>query len=284
LVGNNINRSSFTSKKQNDIVSINVYMRDNRYSDIVFKPKKYLFDLSLIKSDIGYKNAVPNRNESFSKLVERINLEDVADIMKVKQVSLNDLHTNTSYRFLNKDELKEMIINHVQSDLLATYIRFLSSLDLTEKTYTVKDIQIGTSTNEGFQKIIKGYINSFTNNQLNQSLNFQQILLDPLIDEETKDIVRLSTFGSITFEPSILRQKTISSKLFDRVFHLPLTVEFFEIDENQTRSTQNGYNALRQDFLQDKLFRFRDRLFLKLSSDEDIIFSDFFVNVETIED
>ena len=186
---------------------------------------------------------------------------------------------------MNRDEIKEMVLNHVQSDLLATYVRFLSGLDLTEGTYSKKDIQIGVSTNTNFQNIIKGYVNSFTNNELNQSLTFEQILLDPSIDEETKDIVRLATFGSITFEPSVIRQKTINAKLFDRVFHVPLTVEFFEIDEEQTNSTQNGSNALKQDFIQDKLFRFsNDRLFMRLSSDEDIVFSDFFVTIETVED
>lgn len=283
--GEQINRTTFTINKQSDIVALNVYKRDNQYSDIVFKPKRYLFDLSLMKDDTAYKLAQPRHTDSFiNAVVPRVSLQDISNITNIKSVSLNNLTKDNSYTSrLSSDSIKELVLNHVQSDLLATYISFLSGMNLNEKTFTQTDIVRGQSINSEFTSIIKRYISDFFDESLSSSKTFDEILKDPSVDNQIKDIIRLATFGSLTFEPGVIYEKVIKPKLFDRVFHIPLTVEFFEIDEIETNSTQNGYNALKQDSIQEKLVKFGDRLFMKLNDEEQVVFSDFFVTVETVQ-
>lgn len=290
IVGEAINRTTFSSNRQNDIVSLNVYKRDNRYSDIVFKPKQYLFDLSLTKDDIAYKNANPRTTDSFvSRIVPNLKLQDISQVTSPKTVSANDLKKDATYASLvNTDAIDELVLNHIQSDLMATYVSFLSGMNLTEKTFTGTEVATGTaSINQNFTLLIKRYIQETLGESVDPAATFNDILNDSSvdIDQRIKDIVRLATFGSITFDPSVIQGRITKPKLFDRVFHIPLTVEFFEVDEDQTNSTQNGYNALKQDSIQDKLFRFSNgRLFMRLNDEEEVVFSDFFVTIETMND
>ena len=105
---------------------------------------------------------------------------------------------------------------------------------------------------------------------------------NPDVDDDTKDTLRLLTYGSIVFEPNVLRQQVVSNKLFDRVFHIPVGIENYEIDEMLTNSTESGRMSLKQSFVQDNTVRTSDgKLIMQTSGENDIIFNDFFVTIET---
>ena len=106
------------------------------------------------------------------------------------------------------------------------------------------------------------------------------------MDFGVQDIIRLIAFGSQMFEPASVRQQIVGSKLFDRVFHIPVTTENFEVDFDLTRSTESGRKAILQNFIQQRILETSDgRLVFSNQSLEsaqaDIVFADFFVTIET---
>ena len=89
--------------------------------------------------------------------------------------------------------------------------------------------------------------------------------------------------------PMTERDRILKPKKFDRVFHLPVSLDDFEIDVEAMESSIVGTQALKKSALQKE---FRDRrvyresdagrpVFLKRRTDRDIIFEDFFVTLES---
>ena len=73
-----INENSFKDK-QFDVVSVNVYKRDARFDDIVFKPQSFLFDLSLFE-EIGLRGLQVTRNERFDRILQRVRIKDFENL------------------------------------------------------------------------------------------------------------------------------------------------------------------------------------------------------------
>lgn len=141
---NNLKKSTFI-EKQNDIVQVVIYKVDLENSDIVYKPKRFLFELSRF----------PVRNDRyFLPLPERPSLDDIvhaiptrdfgqspARATEVTYWSLNtdDLHRgrkaafdDESYSFLSQREKAEIIHNHVVSYLSEVYVRLLTGVTLAD--------------------------------------------------------------------------------------------------------------------------------------------------------
>lgn len=275
-----INKESFF-EKQSDVIKINVYKRDARFDDIVFKPKSYIFDLSLFQTTSGMLTSEPRRRENYSRVARRVSLTDYENLLNKQQITIDSIEQDDRYSFLTLRQKQEMLANHLQSSLLELYINYLTGLKVNEKSFLVNDVTPGTQLNASLEALVRRYIIEVFGEEV-PDRPVAELLNDVELDDDVKDILRLSTFGSILFEPPLLRQKTVGAKLFDRVFHLPLRVENFEVDQELTNSTISGKLALLQNVVQNRIVETRDgRLVFRPSDENEVIFTDFFVTVET---
>jgi hypothetical protein len=113
----------------------------------------------------------------------------------------------------------------------------------------------------------------------NQSVD---LLLQNLnLDQETKDTLRLLSYGNLVFQSSFVKRKVLDPKLFDRVFHLPINTDDFEIDVEQTISTEAGRNTYTKNSVQSMIYDVNGKKYLKPKGRNDMIFEDYFVVIET---
>lgn len=277
-----INKESFFDR-QSDVIKINIYKRDSRFGDIVFKPKTYLFDLSLFQTAQEIKRIQPREGETFQQLLGRNRISDFQVPGKKETATLETLMSNATYSFLGDAQKTNLFYNHVQSYLLETYLMLMTGMKLREETFITDDIgDYGIALNPKLESALKGYVqNTYGENLNNQTI--QQILTSTTVNLEAKDVVNLFTYGSKKFEPSIMRKQVVGPKLFDRVFHIPMSTENFEVDFNLTRATESGRQALVQNFIQEKISETSDGKMLFQSTDQldDVVFADFFASIET---
>lgn len=145
-------RGSFT-KKQEDIVSVNVYKVDLQNTDIVYKPLKFLFELSRypIRTTKSYLDVSTNMTlDDLVKVVPTRNF-DFSDQTSVgvsywapKATVVNGLKaafTGSDYDFLSDDEKGQIVKNHISSYLIETYIRMLTGMSLNEGSFDLREIE-----------------------------------------------------------------------------------------------------------------------------------------------
>lgn len=144
-------KSSFADK-QTDIVQVVVYKVDLENSDIVYKPQRFLFELSRfpVKND-GY----------FLPLSDKPSIEDIINAIPTRDATQNvnddrnainywtskntDL-TNykpalngDEYEFLSQREKFEIVKNHVYSHLLEVYTKLLTGISLADYHFDLVD-------------------------------------------------------------------------------------------------------------------------------------------------
>lgn len=141
---NNLKKSTFVDK-QNDIVQVVVYKVDLQNSDIVYKPKRLLFELSRfpVRND-RYFLGIPEK-PTMQDIVHAIPTRDFgqsqAQASEVTYWSLNTDDINRgrkaafadeSYSFLSQQQKQEIIHNHVSSYLLEVYTRLTTGVSLAD--------------------------------------------------------------------------------------------------------------------------------------------------------
>lgn len=276
-----INETSF-NEKQFDVVSVNVFKRDARFDDLVFKPQSFVFDLSLFE-ETDFRRAQVRRNERFDRILQRIAVRDYEDLSYYgypKRRTFDDIVDDPKYDFLTNEQKRDIIRNHVTSGLLQTYTRLLTGLRIDETSFLNREVVPGTNFSEELQNLVFRYLREDLEKEVpNQSI--PDLLENPDVDDETKDILRLFTYGNSVFEPAVIRNMITSPKMFDRVFHIAFNTEAFEVDIDLTNETQAGRAALAQSFVQERLVTVGDRTFLRAKSRNELAFEDYFVSIES---
>jgi len=280
-----IEKESFIGR-QSDVIKVNIYKRDARFDDIVFKPKTFLFDLSLFQSAQQVNNVEPRLGETFDILLNRAKLTDYQNPKHKKLIGVDSIVQDDSYSFLTSSQRKELIRNHIESYLLETYLMLVSNMKLNEQNFTEAESPVvGSNINASLMSLVRSYVQDIYGENLGNS-SVDSILRSQTVDVGVQDIIRLVSFGSKMFEPVSVRQQIVGSKLFDRVFHIPVTTENFEVDFELTRATDSGRKAIVQNFIQQRLLETPDGN-LQFSNQSletaqaDIVFADFFVTIET---
>lgn len=299
--GNNIVSTTFLRNKEFDVVTVNVYKRSLEFPQLVFKPRKYIFDLSLFPN--GYKNLGIRANENFDRVLQRVTLLDYQNFSNPTTVTLQDVVSSERYAFIPDPALKRaMVENHVLSDLFAAYVQFLTTMKFSESTFVNQQSQTyqrlavgdGTDLSPQFSELVRKYLIAKRTSEIRDNpsltplpdISIKEMLVSSQVDQATKDILRLLTFGNIAFKPENALANLLSPKVFERVFTIPLNVDNFEIDYQQTTATESGRDFFGKSFFQEKL----DRNALaagvyKLAprTHKDAIFEDYFVTIELVE-
>lgn len=279
--GNAITQTSFV-EKEFDVVALNVYRRDLRREELVFKPKRILFDLSLYQ-DPTFNLERDGRFYDFERLVESITLRDMSKSSEPK-VSLRDLQNSTSYSFLQPAEVRQLVSNHVQSDLLNGYVKITSGIDLTEKNFTYTPLyEMEAAYNPDLVNLLLDYIRNDMKYSL-PSTDVNALLTNKAVPEEIRDMLQLVVFGNVLSKPEYVQELIISPKKFDRTFTFLLGADDFEVDVEATRATESGRSLLeKQEFLStiDQAL-YESQGIMKVKKIDDLRFDDYFVTVETL--
>jgi len=277
-----ISPNSFKDKEF-DVININVYKRDARFDDLVFKPQKFLFDLSLFALEVDINRINPTPNESFSRMMLRAELTDMETLSSRKKVGLASINQNPKYDFLQNEEKSNLIRSHIGSYLLGLYTNFMTGIRISEDVFRSPAAPTRSLTPE-IQQIVYSYLRDVRRANLPADQNIEQLLANESIAEDVKDVLRLFDYGSMAFNAGEVTSRVLAPKMFDRIFYLPLNVENFEIDLPKTLSTESGRNTWNQSYVQNAVTRRGDRYFLTARGRNDLMFDDFFVAIETAND
>lgn len=272
-----INKDTFKDKEF-DVISIKLYKKDQRFEDLIFKPQNFLFDLSLFQEQDSL--LVQTRSdEVFEKIVMRNRLTDLESINNPQYRDIDSIINDEKYNFLNNDEKREIISNHTKSSLWELYIRLLTGMRVEESTFTTNVVAPGTTLSQDFTNLVFAYLRNVLKKSLPTN-SIPDLLLDPNVDDETKDILRLITFGNVVFEPLVIRNKVVSPKLFDRIFHFSFNSENFEIDSDKTFETESGKLTMQKSSVKERLVEEGGKLYLKPKDRNELVFEDYFVVIE----
>ena len=295
-----LSRTSFEQNKATNLVCIKVYKRSLEYPLIQFKPRKFLFDLSLFPN--GYTNLNIQPAEGFSSVLRRITLVDYQNFSNPTNVTLDSIVNSDKYSILSgRGERQNLFENHVLSDIFASYIQALTTMKLTEETFvntqssTWRNLSIGDGTDLSprFAELVRQFIVSQRNVEIRRNpslrplpnISIQEMLTHPNVDQHTKDTLKLLSFGNIAFKPENAIAGMLSPKVFERVFTIPLNVDEFEIDYENVINTESSREFFQKDFIQNKLdpttpqgvYRFKPR------THKDTVFEDYFVTIELVQ-
>ena len=104
--------------------------------------------------------------------------------------------------------------------------------------------------------------------------------------ELTENIVNfMNSFSadSLLTGADVTVSRLTSPKLFERIFHVPVDLDNFEVDVRQTNATAAGRKMLKSDDFKAASYRSRNRTFMRSRPTDqgDHILSEIFVNIES---
>lgn len=244
--GASIGQESFANK-QFDLISINIYKRSVEHENLVFKPQKFIFDLSLFPS---ITPLTVNSGENFDNIIDNTSFVDYENPLFPQNVILSDINNNSKYDFLSSTQKRVMIKNHVISNLLNSYTTLLTNIKISEESFIQFDIPSHDFLTNRFRELVATYLKKVKGVELTEteiaeistgaSVNISKLISENPEGEKILKLVKLISFGNILFQPDLLAHKILSPKAFDRVFTIPVDIETFEVDSSQTASTQSG--------------------------------------------
>lgn len=272
--------------KQADVIQVNIYPSDLRFAEITIKPLIYTFDLSLFVGKKNFFDLAAEPGESYLTLLNRMTVLDYEDPYNVQNITLRSIQTDERYNFLRPLEKSDIFVNTINSYLLGLYINCLTGIKISEEVFinpsTKKILNPKTIT------AIKTYL-SKTGNPYNVTYtDTEAILLNVNLDQSIKDTYRLMTYGSLIFNNKEATKLVNSSKIFDRVFHVPVNLRRLEIDMEATRTTLAGRMALERASLLEYITiegtggTDSEKIYLTTNSPNDFIIKDVFCAVSQI--
>jgi hypothetical protein len=306
------------SLTEDDVISINVYKRDLELEDVVFKPKRFIFEMSrfVARSKFATSKRV---------LANPWNFQKNFDAATGKLAQTSNITVDERYSFLEPEDRFELSENHMISYLLGTYIKVMTGISTKEIDYLAnQDITsdpFDDETRTLFRNLVDKHISGLAGKTLTlESLaaenrqfasllkkldNFEVIqssveqINNVSVDAEegasievTQDIIDfMSLFSPNSFLAGVSarRKKALSPKLFERIFSLPVDPGEFDIDEAETNSTKFGRIALANLQTSRQIIKATNedgeevlRVLPKTTRDNSVVYDEFFVTISTV--
>ena len=245
----NVDRNAFRNTEI-DILTINIHKRSHLLDDLVFKPQKFLFDLSLFQKEKGIIDINPIAGERYSNLISRNILTDYNDPDKLKEVTSNTIISDPKYvDRLTQTETRQLFENMNSSYLLGLYINLLTGMNIVEEELlTRKLIPLGTLLPQNFVNALNSYVNRNLNYPGTLPLDSDsqtRALLDPILPLNIKDIISLISNGSVVLSIQSISERIRSAKAFERIFNIAFDDQDFTVDVEKMSSTSSGRDFLR---------------------------------------
>jgi len=129
--------------KAKDVFEIHIHKRDLEYEDIVFKPKKFVYDRSIFLLPESFKKIYPSENVGRRKRTRTWNFDAMVKSTEFTMANEHGLYSKTALQLYDHWKYKgvpgkkrvEMIQNHITNRLLHIYYRLLNGLTLDENTF-----------------------------------------------------------------------------------------------------------------------------------------------------
>jgi hypothetical protein len=281
-----ITAQSFIKDKQSDVIVLNVHLRNLRFSDIVFKPFKYVFDLSLFatKKDFVDCNIMPGEN--INDIINRINLTDLDSPFNPQKITREKILTDQKYDFLNTAQKNDIVKNHVTSYLLEIYLQYITGVKTCEEIFLSPAGGQRQLSNKA-RTIVDAYSKQ-TYGIVPNTDNIGDILISNELPEGLKDTYRMLTYGSLVFNNDEVRNKVLTPKSFDRIFNVPVNVNNAEIDYAMTLSTPQGRITWSKEYTKSYIRKIgepgHERYYINANEIDDFIINDMFIAIETAND
>ncbi len=306
-----LKKNSFVSKQQ-DIVYINVYKINQQYDDIVFKPQKFLFELSRFVP--RNQKIVIAEEEKFSDILSKMNTVDYSLINETgmqKFPEANNSLDGSPYSFLTVGQKKELISNHIKSYLLECYVRYMTSFSINEKRFLVNSTILDDKfSNSAFmQNLVETYFSQtsgtvisldgvvdFSKMDVKKGYSSNVAFTPPVLElnnipksvrtkftEELKTFIRMFSTRNLLSDGNVERKRILMPCLYDRIFHLPVDPDDFEVDIELTNKTQTGKKALQAMKNSGLIVESKSALKLKSLDDQNVVIEKYFITIDTIE-
>lgn len=261
--------------REKDVVNVCVYKTDVQNPDLIFKPLKYMFELSRF----------PVRDDS--KFLSYSDTQDVFLSIPMRELGTgvsNEEYLNTAfstrlYDFLTDLEKESLAKNHIMSFVLELYLSALTGIVLSDERFFVKSVRAiapPSATQSTLKKIIDTRVSQLLTQKVSNKTNSAIALpstqkftqppakkqhlaqvklpgsqLSSTPQKEVENVIsEISAISAINghisslLDPMLLAKKVLMPRLFDRVFNLLVDPDDFEIDYEETVSTKAGKLAI----------------------------------------
>jgi hypothetical protein len=265
-------------KVEQGLVYLVVYRKSLLYEDLVFKPKRFLFDLSLFCNRYQ-DDLVIDPFGNFSTQNGLITLKDKSNLNQDYNITLSNINTYSKYiTYLTNTQKQEMFVNHVKDYLFSKYINLLTGLKLTEEVFPIGSYSRFTSNNELTEQLLKLYLTTLG---INDTRPINQILSDQRINSSIRDSLSLMQNSLSAFKTELIDQIIFSEKMFDRIINIQInTYEDFEVNVNKTPPEVLTTLASQNKFIAFNNVGTNDRVLLRDLNDATM--DEFYVSVEGI--
>jgi hypothetical protein len=268
--------------KQQDVVAIKVYKKSSEDDELVWKPKTFIFDMSIFPcGEKAYRNA----SGDFSNRLQQVTVLDASNNFAIEEKD-RFLVSNDTTRPLSFAQRVQVFENHVKSDLLQLLIQLSSGLQIDEFSLLSQKRVTNPASN------IMADANAIL---LSKAVEFGM-----LTQEEAEEVSSLTRTLAMTSNERVqemlctisanetglanfLKTNAFNPKKFDRVFCFPVDIDDFELD--LTNVTEPRSIIISQQTLTEQLRRSSDgeQIYQNRKNEPNaLIFDQFFVTVEPI--
>lgn len=292
---------------QNDVVAINVYKVDVRNPSIIFKPSKKIYELSRFSyEENGIDISSTDKIRSNFRTIDYSYFDSKTVPTSFAESSLS----RDEYSFLTDQQKFEIYQNTLESTMLQKYLKNCCGLEISELTFyqddsnsflkmldqnvidellkksvdeSVKSSNITSALSKfsisNVSKIVRVNSENSISNLLTSVQNITQYQKDI-----QKSIVELSKIPTIYSDISQLAKKIFKSRTFDRIFHILIDTDEFEIDVEKTNSSEDGKNCLLNLKKIEEIYEKDGKLYMKKQTRQDNVFSleRYFVDIQTM--
>lgn len=258
------------SKSSSGLLELSLYHRNFALEGLVFKPKKYIFDLNLfVDKTKGFSDVAGFRSIE-DLLINQTKYIDISNILEEKKKLGSELFRDARYtKLLNKSQILSLLKNHFYSENLRTMIMLLSGFRLEEMTFLINSNPMKSKNSSKFLSIVNAYIQS----KLNQGVSLQQLAdsnksiasiisrienndfsntflekvrtessgstaqvlfngdqISQAFIEDMVDLSKMFSTDTWLFSPSEIRDKILYPKSFDRMFNISFSPLDFAVD------------------------------------------------------
>jgi len=258
-----------------DVITVEVYKVETEFEDLIFKPQKFIFDMTSfaevtgIVSDTDTFDKVKSSNFTLTSIDDEGNVEE--GITLVNAVSRNMGGNRSSGGVLFE--------NHTISFLLETYIRLFLGAGITESTFLSNESLLDVPPSSAVQRLLRVLETSLGvdlgaepaslggggsrpttlggggsrtlgggGSRPSSSSGSASVKEKTAVINTTELSRRVKQIEStVLMNTSSNKAKVLQTNLFERIFHLPVDPDHFEIDLEKTRQTEAGRNLLNSD-------------------------------------
>ena len=125
------------------VFEVHVHKRDLEYEDIIFKPKKFIYDRSLFLMSDAFSKITPavkrgrrkrSKSWTYDQVVKEAKFTN-ATYANLAETDAVSLYKSYKYRNIPESKRTEMISNHVSNRLLHIYYRLLNGMTMDEGAF-----------------------------------------------------------------------------------------------------------------------------------------------------